>query len=214
MKGTELRAVLVDGMGTLVRLEPPAPALAKRLNVDVDTAERAFRAEVAYYLEHQHEGFDTRGLARLRRRCADVLADAAGVPREGALEALLESLRFEAFPDAAPALQELRDRGLRVVVVSNWDCSLPQVLEQVGLADLVDDVVVSAVAGAAKPDRRIFEAALAAAGCAPEQAVHVGDSPDLDVAGAAEAGVRGLLLDRTGSTGDLASLSELPALLS
>jgi putative hydrolase of the HAD superfamily len=213
MRGYEVKTVLLDGMGTLLRLVPPAPALARALGVDEATAERAFRAEVDYYLLHQGEGSDPLALADLRRRCADVLADAAGVPRAGALEALMGSLRFEAFEDAAPALAELRSRGLEVVVVSNWDCSLPEVLERVGLRELVDHVFTSAEVGAPKPDARIFEAALAAAGCDPDDAVHVGDSPQHDVAGARAAGIRPLLLAREGG-GDLRTLEELPALLS
>jgi putative hydrolase of the HAD superfamily len=209
----EVKAVLLDGMGTLLRLVPPAPALAERLGVDVATAERAFRAEVAYYLEHQLEGSDAAGLADLRVRSARVLAERAGVDPAGALEALLESLRFEAFQDAAPALDELRSRGLRLVVVSNWDCALPDVLERVGLRALVDAVVTSAVVGASKPGREIFEAGLAAAGCRAPEAVHVGDSVEHDVQGARAAGIRPLLLAREGG-GDLRTLGELPALLS
>jgi putative hydrolase of the HAD superfamily len=210
---TEVRAVLLDGMGTLVHLIPPAPALADALGVDLATAERAFRAEVDYYLAHQLEGSDPGRLADLRRRAAGVLAREAGVGEAGAVDALMASLRFEAFDDARPALQELRARGMRLVVVSNWDCSLPEVLGQVGLLSLVDDVVVSAVVGAAKPDAQIFEAGLAAAGCDAAAAVHVGDSPELDAAGARAAGIRPLLIDRAGG-GDLNSLEELPALLS
>jgi FMN phosphatase YigB (HAD superfamily) len=204
-----VRAVLLDGMGTLLRLVPPAPSLAEALAVDLQTAERAFRAEVTYYLEHQHEGSDTAGLADLRERCARVMAEAAGVDPEGALDALMSSLRFEPFQDAAWALERLGERGLRRVVVSNWDCSLPDVLEEVGLLKHVDAVVASAVVGASKPDARIFEAGLAAAGCIAAEAVHVGDSFDNDVEGAGAAGIRPLLLGR-----DLRSLSELPALLS
>src|SRR2546430_12681924 len=137
-EGTTLKAVLVDGMGTLLRLVPPAPALARALGVDEPTAERAFRAEVAYYLEHQLEGSDTSALADLRARCAAVLAAEAGVGPDAALGALIESLRFEAFPDAAPALAQLRSCGLRLVAVSNWDCSLPDVLERLGLRRQLD----------------------------------------------------------------------------
>ena len=200
-------------MGTLLRLVPPVPALARALGVDEPTAERAFRAEVAYYLEHQLEAVDTAALADLRRRCASVLAEAAGVDPSGALAALMGSLRFEAFPDALPALGEVRARGLRVVVVSNWDSGLPAVLEAIGLADAVDAVITSAGVGAAKPDARIFGAALRAAGCGPAEAVHVGDSPEHDVAGAEAVGIRALLIARGGG-GDLSSLEELPALLS
>jgi putative hydrolase of the HAD superfamily len=216
---TRVKAVLVDGMGTLVRLLPPAPVLSERLGVDLATAERAFRAEVAYYLEHQSEGKDTASLDDLRRRCAAVLAEAAGVDGDGALEVLLASLRFEAFADAAPALADIRARGMRVVVVSNWDYSLSEVLEQVGLGDELDAVVVSAVVGAKKPDRRIYDAALAAAGCGPAEALHVGDSVVDDVAGARAAGIEAVLLQREGEPPDgsfraIRSLSELPALLS
>ena len=200
-------------MGTLVRLVPPAPALAEALGVDLATAERAFRAEAGYYIAHHLEGSDPSALDDLRRRCARVLADAAGVDPALALAALMASLRFEAFADAPPALRRLRGRGLRLVVVSNWDCSLSEVLERVGLRELVDEVVTSAVVGAAKPAAAIFEAGLAAARCAPGQAVHVGDSVAADVEGARAAGVRALLLDRDGG-GDLDSLAHLPALLS
>src|SRR5262249_3711164 len=116
--------------------------------------------------------------------------------------------------DAAPVLAALRHRGLRLVVVSNWDCSLPEALELVGLRSAVDEVVTSAVVGAAKPGARIFAAALAPAGCGAAEAVHVGDSQENDVEGAHAAGIRALLLDRSGSAGDLDSLARLPALLS
>ncbi|MFL6113488.1 MAG: HAD-IA family hydrolase, partial [Catenulispora sp.] len=91
--------------------------------------------------------------------------------------------------------------------------SLPEVLDGVGLLDLVDGVVASAVVGAAKPDGRIFAAALETAGCAAHEAVHVGDSTANDVEGARAAGIEALLLDRGGGA-DLAALTELPALLS
>jgi putative hydrolase of the HAD superfamily len=211
---TQVKAVLLDGMGTLLRLEPPAAELARRLGVDVDTAERAFRAEVAYYLEHQLDGSDVAGLADLRSRAAAVLAEAAGADPARALEALMASLRFEAFDDAAPALMELRELGLRLVVVSNWDWSLTDVLGTLGLLPLLDGVVTSAEVGAAKPDPSIFDVALTAAGCGAAQAVHVGDSLELDVEGARTAGIRGLLLDRDGEGGDLTTLAQLPALLS
>ncbi|MEA2367714.1 MAG: hypothetical protein QOH38_432 [Thermoleophilaceae bacterium] len=221
------RAVLLDALGTLVRLEPPAPRLraelaARGFDVGAEAAERAFAAEIAYYLEHHTEGRDASTLAELRNRCAAVLADALGVPAlpvAEAREAMLAAIRFEPFADAAPALRELRVRGLRLVVASNWDCSLPEVLERAGLAALVDGVVSSAQAGARKPNPRLFEAALAAAGCGPDEAVHAGDSLDNDVAGAIAAGIRPVLVDRDG-TGEppagvpvIARLGELAALI-
>jgi FMN phosphatase YigB (HAD superfamily) len=215
-----VKAILLDGMGTLLRLVPPAPALADALGVDLDTAERAFRAEVAYYVEHHLDGSDPDGLRDLRDRCAAIVAGMTGADPATARDALLRSLKFEAFDDAAPTLALLRERGMRLVVVSNWDCSLRQVLDQIGLLGLVDEVVVSAVVGVAKPGRHIFDAALKAAGCAPGEALHVGDSVENDLMGAVAAGLRGILLDRSATparppaAGAVSSLEALPALLS
>ena len=215
-----MRAVLLDSLGTLVELEPPVPRLRERLaalgfDVEEDAVARAFGAEVAYYVEHHVEGRDQSTLAELRNRCAAVLLDELGIPElplPDAREALLASLSFRAFDDVAPALRELRERGLTLVVASNWDCSLREVLASAGLLDLVDDAISSAEAGAAKPDPAPFRAALQAAGCQPHEAVHVGDSAENDVAGARAAGVRPVLLARGGG-GDIASLSELAAVL-
>jgi putative hydrolase of the HAD superfamily len=220
------KAVLLDSFGTLVRMEPPGPHLRAELErttgVDVgfDTAERAFGAEIAYYLEHNLEGRDPASLDDLRDRCARVVADAIGRPdleHDAVREAMLAALRFSAFPDARPALEELRARGLRLVVASNWDCSLPEVLERTGLAPLVHGAVASAVVGAAKPDRGLFEAALELAGCEAAEALHAGDSLDGDVAGARAAGIRPVLVSRSGAAPRgvtaVRSLAELPSLL-
>ena len=85
-----------------------------------------------------------------------------------------------------------------MVVVSNWDVSLAEVLERVGLAPLLDGVVTSAAVGAAKPDPAIFAHALALAGVPAARARHVGDSLDEDVAGARAAGIEPVLLRRDG----------------
>ena len=85
-------------------------------------AQAAIRAEIAYYRAHLHEGRDAASLADLRRRCAEAMEPVLGFARDGVLDALLGALRFLAYPDAAPALRALRAGGIRLVVVSNWDC--------------------------------------------------------------------------------------------
>jgi putative hydrolase of the HAD superfamily len=210
------RAVFLDCFGTLVRMEPPGPHLAEALGVDADRADAAFRAEIAYYLDHHVEGHDARSLDELRDRCASVLCDALGEPELALARvrtAMLGSIRFHAYPDAAPALAELRSRGLRLVVASNWDCSLPQVLGGTGLLPLVDGVVASAEVGEDKPAAGVFEAALERAGTDASRAVHVGDSPEKDVEGARRAGIRPVLIDRDGGHGDITSLAELLRIL-
>jgi putative hydrolase of the HAD superfamily len=203
------RAVFLDALGTLVELEPPWIPLRERVPAEVgdEQLKDALRAEMAYYREHADEGRDEASLADLRKRCAALVSDKLGT--EITVDELLEAIRFEGYPDAIPALRSLRDRGQRLVAVSNWDCSLPKVLERCGLGGLLDGAVSSAAAGARKPDPAIFAPALEIAGCGPEEALHVGDTLEEDAAGARAAGIRSLLIDRTGVGGDISSLAEI-----
>ncbi len=225
----DVEAVLLDGLGTLVALAPPWPALVEQLReahgveLAPAAAERAFRAEMAYYRAHHHEGRDAEALEDLRRRCAEVLHGQLPAAVGEALSvtdltaAMLEALRFAAYRDASATLTGLRARGVARVVVSNWDASLPAVLREVGLEGMVDGVVTSAQVGSPKPDRAIFEAALALAGVSPDRAVHVGDSVEHDVRGALAAGIRPVLLRREDAEPDeppprvpaISSLAEL-----
>jgi len=219
------RAVLLDALGTLVELQPPAPRLMRLLGdggyeVDEERAAAGFAAEIAYYLGHHLEGADPESLDDLRDRCAVALREAlglAGLDQATARRVMLEALEFKPFPDAAPALRELRAAGYPLVVVSNWDCSLPEWLGPPGLLELVDGVVSSAEVGAAKPDPAPFARGLELAGVRPEDALHVGDSLANDVAGARAAGVRAVLIDRAGAAPPgvetVRSLLEVPSLV-
>jgi putative hydrolase of the HAD superfamily len=203
-------AVFLDALGTLVELEPPWLGLRRALGggLPEPRLRAAVSKEMDYYRAHSHEGADPESLADLRERCARVLSEALGVEVDAAT--LVAAIRFQPYPDAAPALEGLRARGLRLLCVSNWDVSLPEVLERCGLGAALDGVVCSAAAGARKPDPRIFAAALGEARCEAGEALHVGDTPEEDVAGAEAAGIRALLLDRDGG-GDIATLEEIEA---
>ena len=205
------RALLIDAMGTLVTLDAPVPRLRAQLRarfgvaVSEQEAAAALRAEIAFYRAHMGEGRDPESLLDLRLRCAAVLRDAlpagagtAAIGVDELLKALLASLRFTALPDARVALLAVRARGVRVVAVSNWDVSVLEVLEQTGLAPLLDGTVCSAVIGVAKPDPAVFAYALSLAGARAADALHVGDSPSDDVAGALAAGIEPVLIDRAG----------------
>jgi FMN phosphatase YigB (HAD superfamily) len=225
MSGSPPQALLIDGLGTLVALAPPAPALrrelAVRFDLEISEAEagRALAAEIAFYRAHMGLGRDADSLTALRYRCAQVLRDALpGRERPARLsipaltEALLDSLRFEAFSDARAALLRARAAGARVVLVSNWDVSLLEVLELVGLAPLLHGVVTSAAIGAAKPAPAIFRHALALAAVEPGSALHVGDSLAEDVCGAQACGIRAVLLQRPGSAATPPAADRVPTI--
>ena len=89
-------------------------------------------------------------------------------------------------------LEALRARGLRLALVSNTaspDWLLRPVLERQGLVERLDAVVLSSEVGKRKPHPAIFERALDEVGCAPDQAIFVGDRLDTDVIGASRAGM-------------------------
>ena len=119
-------------------------------------------------------------------------------------------------PGAAEALAALREGGVRVAVVSNWDERLPKLLRDCGFDErALDAVVVSAEVLSDKPDGRIFDAALRRLGMSPEEAgavAHVGDSVVNDVEGARAAGFGAALLwsskDEKGCAFDFAELAE------
>jgi putative hydrolase of the HAD superfamily len=204
-----VRAVLLDALGTLVGLEPPVPHLlqalaARGVQVDPQAAGAAVRAEMALYRAEHHRAGTAQGLTEVRAQCAAALREALGAPAAG-LDAeqmgavLLESFRFFAYPEVPAVLEELRARGITLVVCSNWDLSLHDVLARTGLDARLDGAAVSAVEGVAKPATGLFARALARAGdVPPAAALHVGDSVAHDVAGALAAGLRPVLVARDG----------------
>jgi len=97
------------------------------------------------------------------------------------------------FPEARPTLLALRERYV-LVAVTNGNANL----ERIGIHDLFDGVVSAAMAGAAKPARPIFDAAVAAGGASATETLHVGDHPLYDVHGARQAGLRTVWVNRNG----------------
>ncbi|MBI5364926.1 MAG: HAD-IA family hydrolase [Planctomycetes bacterium] len=154
-----------------------------------------------------------------------------GVPR-GELAPLANELfahfsraeTFALFPGALELVERARALGLRVGIVSNWSTRLPLLLDRLDLSRRFDFVVCSAVERMEKPDRAIFEHALALARVAPEEALHAGDDLERDVLGAQRAGLRSVLVDHARAHADwnasfaprvtsLAELAELVELL-
>jgi putative hydrolase of the HAD superfamily len=120
---------------------------------------------------------------------------------------------YEVYPEVPAALARLRQEGLRLGVISNWDHRLPGLLEELGLGRFLDAVVYSSKAGVEKPDGRIFRQAASELGAEPAAVLHVGDGRLEDVEGAVAAGMRALHITRNAGGGDLCDLSHLPDLV-
>lgn len=118
-------------------------------------------------------------------------------------------------PGVPEALAGFRERGLRLIGMSNSDGTAERSLVHTNLRSYFEVVHDSALVGYEKPDPRIFTQALEAAGGKPETTLHVGDMYDVDVAGARNAGIHALLLDPYGDWGevDCATARDLSELL-
>ncbi len=195
------RAVTLDAYGTLLAMDDPAPhlraSLRTRLGLDLplERCAAGMRAEIARYHALPSAG-DPTALAAVRAECAGVLAAALGHGLDGPAVApcLLDAVRFRPLPGVLDALARLARAGLPTAVVSNWDVSLHDVLVQTGLRPHLRAVVLSAEAGARKPDPRLYAIACARLGVAPRDALHVGDEPRHDVDAARAAGLRAVLV--------------------
>jgi putative hydrolase of the HAD superfamily len=212
-------AVLLDAFGTLITIDEPFTRLRRsvrrHLGVDVTAAAAAaaFRTEMTYYADHCHEGADSASLQALRSECAAIVLRELAIDADPAAAAtlLLDAVAFRVYDDVAPLLHGLRTAGLPVAVVSNWDCSLPDVLAAAGIR--IEHVFDSATTGASKPDPAIFRRALDALGADPARTLHVGDTEEADGAGARAAGVDVRIVDRGGGAGGPDTISALTDVL-
>jgi putative hydrolase of the HAD superfamily len=196
MRFAELDAVTVDGYGTLLRLIDPVPALQaalreRGLERSPEEVASAFAVEVAYYRPNAVRGRGPARLAELRRECVGIFVEAAGAELDPAefVDAFIGALVFELVPGTQKALESLLGRGLALAAAANWDCSLHEHLERLGVDGLFSAVVTSAEAGAAKPDPAVLRLALERLGVDPGRALHVGDE-DVDEQAARAAGMR------------------------
>ena len=215
---TVIRAILFDLFDTLVDLDwgalPESEVLGRRIRsthraihealrphspVDFDTFARTLR-------EVDRELRATRAAAGLELPTVErfrVLLQRLGVPSlemaERLTEVHMEGIRalVRPLPHHAGILQRLR-RRVRLGVCSNFSHAptARKILEEVGLLQYVDPVVISVEVGVRKPRAEIFEVALEQLGSAPGETLHVGDALAADVNGATHVGITPVWLTR------------------
>jgi HAD superfamily hydrolase (TIGR01509 family) len=126
-----------------------------------------------------------------------LIAEAPGIDLElaDALYAIMHR-QWDVYDDVLPVLEALRDKGVRVAMLSNVGFDLTPTLERTGVGALVDGSVLSYAVGVVKPDPGIFQRALEVLDLPASEVLMVGDAWR-DDAGAAALGVRTLILPRT-----------------
>jgi putative hydrolase of the HAD superfamily len=208
-----IQAVLFDAAGTLIKTARSVgesyAALAKKHGIEVAPAELGprFRESFERFAPLAFPEAEAATVGALERAWWKRVVQQVFSPFDAFadFDAYFEELfayfaqadSWVPYPDVEETLSALRERGVALAVVSNFDSRLIAILEGLGLASSFDNIFVSSTVGYAKPDRRIFEFVLNAQRLAPGNVLHVGDSLGNDVEGATNAGIKGILVDRT-----------------
>lgn len=159
------------------------------------TPEQAYALRMEVMEKHWEQSHDFRFL---RRKVLGQMAESVGYPADIAEDAFAVFDRarneVEIFPEVLPALEWLTAHFF-LVAVTNGNADL----ETIGIRHLFDDVVTAVDVGAAKPAPSIFLEGVSRAGVGVDEALHVGDHPEIDIAGAQQAGLRTVWVNRNGN---------------
>jgi HAD superfamily hydrolase (TIGR01549 family) len=221
----ELRAVLFDVDFTLAKPGPDLGPdgyrlLGRRFGLELDPAryQEARAAAITTLEKHPELEHDEEVWVTFTEQIILGMGGGAGSAHECATamtKAWELAENFELYDDVLPVLADLRERGLKLGLVSNTGRDLDEFVAHHALD--VDAAISSRAHGKVKPHSTIFLAVLEQLGVAPEAAAMVGDSPEDDIEGARALGMRAFLLDREGRHEDveerLTDLYELPAAL-
>ena len=209
-----IKAVFFDFYNTLVGYDPPREETQARALKDlgIDVSPEAFRrplviADEFIYREHARSPLSKRSKEETKAVYAQyqgIILKEAGIDASpqliaGVLGKLLKlDLKLVLFDDVMPALTHLKGLGLILGLISNVDRDITPLCQELGLSAMLQVVVTSQGVGFNKPQPGIFLAALGRAGVKSSEAIYVGDQHQIDVVGANEAGMLGILLDRGG----------------
>ena len=208
------KAVFFDFYHTLVRFEPPREELEAKALKDfgMDVSPEVFRRPLVTADEFIYQEIIRCPLSqRSQEEKMALYAQYQGIVlREAGIEAdeklvlgLLGKMQqfkmtLVLFDDVSPALTDLKGMGFILGLISNVEHDITSTLNELGLPSLLEIVVTSQDSGFNKPQPEIFQEALKRAGVQPSEAVYVGDQYQVDVIGANQAGMKGILLDRHG----------------
>jgi len=216
-----IRWVLFDAVGTLMFADPPVAevyrSVAARFGSQLTVAEISKRFRRALAAEQACGGPTSEIYERERwRRIVGAVIDDVPAASQAILDTLWRHFAapdsWRLFDDVADAIEELRDRGYKLAVASNFDDRLNQVMLEHPALAVMHAIFVSSDLGFTKPDLRFFRAVEKRIGAAPSEIALVGDDEVSDVQGATAAGWRAIRLDRGGTCdrpGTIHSLAEL-----
>jgi len=103
---------------------------------------------------------------------------------------------WQIFPETKNVLTEIKNLGLTIIVVSNFDSRVYDVCNSLGILEHFDDFIISSEAGYAKPDVEIYNIALSRNNLSPQECIFIGDNYLNDYSAPTSIGMKSLLLNR------------------
>jgi HAD superfamily hydrolase (TIGR01662 family) len=238
---SNLKVIFFDFGSTLIYTKNPWPPIYEQADralvgvlqhAGIPLDIRAFSSEFESFLDNYYA---ERGSSTIEKTTLSVLSEILAtngfrsVPKPTLREALdamyaVTQQNWYLEADAIPTLEILRERGLRLGMISNTsdDENVQQLLDWWGLRPYFENVITSAGCGIRKPDERIFRLALDQFNVPPEQTAMVGDTPDADILGANRLGINSIWITRRVTGLDplparpdaiVSTLSEIPSII-
>jgi putative hydrolase of the HAD superfamily len=198
-------AVIFDLFGTLVDIFS-----LEEYRVFIKDMCAVLGVSPADFMNRWDEKADERALGQvpvaeqLRVLCEGLGVEVTPERLERAVEMRVDFVRGVMVPrdDAASTLTALRERGLKVGVISDCSEEVVAAWPSTPLAPLVHEAVLSAAVGLKKPDPRVYELACERLGVTPEKCLFVGDGGSRELTGATAAGMEAVLIRVPGDAGD------------
>lgn len=190
-----IKAIIFDFWGTLMDNGTRSP---------IRQSQRILKVWMPFseYVVRLEKTLMTRRFSSLGEAFKDVCVAFGILPKKTIIDKLIgvwnkNRLLAKPYPETLNVLKKLRKAGYKTCLVSNTDCfSVEPLLEKYGMNELFDAIIFSYQIGCLKTDPKMFNIALKKLGVKKDEVLMVGDSIESDMAGAENAGIRGILIDR------------------
>nr|MDO8100762.1 HAD family hydrolase [Candidatus Njordarchaeota archaeon] len=211
MHGRRLRVVFFDAMGTILSLKPWVIAMGNEFaqlsrNHNVKFEDLYNEWGIEWKRVNQEIRRDKtkpfQSVKELFREAFTIIGKRLGMRlQQGDIQGIIERItsyvneNSVCYPDVRETIKELRKQGYKISVISDADADdLTLQLRSAGILDSFDTVTTSSEAMSYKPNSKIFEIALAKMKCKPFEGCHIGDSQEIDIAGANNIGLHSILV--------------------
>jgi putative hydrolase of the HAD superfamily len=191
----ELQSQAIREFGFNVSAEKLRPALLKADQLVFDeNARYPLRLRSKEGQTEVYVRYETLLLKNVGIDLSDEVSTAANIFDRA--EELYGNIGFALYEDVIPVMKKLREKDLKIGLITNLEIDMKPVCSELGLDPYLDLIVTSGEAGSDKPQPEIFLLALKKAGVDASEAVHIGDQYKIDAVGAMSAGIKPIIIDR------------------